>query len=145
MRIGVVIGADGSVKRTWALVSGDCAVAVEHGDELVEWEMPHGSEASTPDEREKQIASALAVQEALVSATTRDHILTLSDYYHAARNHRRVNLQLVSDAHTEHLYSTAGYLASRDRGSTQFPADPSHGTLHEAIWPDTHPRGKVTP
>lgn len=132
MHIGVLISPNGTVKRTWALISGPCAVPIEHGDEVIDWSMAHGHEEPDPQQREIQTSAAIAMQDALAQMTTREHVLSASEPHAHVRRHHRFIGPPSPQADRETMYHSDGRLVSRARGATHVPTDDAEGHL-EAV------------
>lgn len=131
MRIGILLSSAGQVKRTYAIVSGDAAVPVEHGDELIEWEMPHGGGGREIAEHEKQVLAANTMQAALSQLKHRDEVSALhggkSEY--GPLSHRQVVFAIDPNPDTEVLYRSDGQIATRQKSESKFPDGPPHGRL----------------
>lgn len=132
MRYGALCNKDGTVKRTWSLVSGHCAVSIEHGDEVIEWDVAHGDDpAVSGEDRLAQVTAAMAMQETVPALTTREAALAVAHPHLAAgRGQRRTfTATIAAGADKEVLYRSDGEIVTRPRGSREFPSTPHPGHL----------------
>ena len=131
MRIGILLNSAGQVKRTFSLISGEAAVPVEHGDELIEWEMPHGGGNIDTAEHGKQVLAANTIQAALSTLKQRDEALALhgGKPEHGLFSHRQITFASEPDTSIEVLYRSDGRIATRQKGESKFPDGLPHGRL----------------
>lgn len=66
MQCGILCNKDGKVKRTWALVSDTAIVPVEHGDQVIEWDVDHGETLPHTQEKLSKIRAAVEEQEHII-------------------------------------------------------------------------------
>lgn len=123
MHIGCVVGSDGRTKRSWAIVSGEWAVPIENGDEVIEWEIDHGQDEEDVVTRLTKLKTALATQDALGGARNRAAVLALSEPHAQTRQQRMLRGAVALPAGQESLYRSDGKLASRTKGDRTFPAE----------------------
>ena len=134
MQYGALCDKDGNIKRTWALVDGHCAVPIEHGDEVIEWEIKHDVKIREKTlQRKAQSADSLAMQENLVEVKTRDEALSLSDPHVETRQHRRFVGPATPAADRETMFHSEGRLVSRAQGATHVPRDEAEGHIEEVV------------
>ena len=129
MQIGVLVNKDGVVKRTWALITGSHVAPLEDGDEIIEWTMAHGHDAADHEQREAQTSTAIAMQDALSAARTREHALHISAPHAEVRTHRRFLASQASADGRETFYHSEGRLVNRTKGSGVFSTHTGDGRL----------------
>lgn len=139
MKIGVLLGANGKVKRTWSLICGDCIVPLEDGDEIIEWELDHGD--SLPVETEADLAKqigcltlATKMQETVPTIKGREQALLLSEPHADQRRcHCYIQSPALAEQDVEVMYHSNGQLLHRPAGSKAQPVNPvdhlRHGRL----------------
>lgn len=72
MRCGVVVDATGNVRHGWALISDEGAqIPINDGDEVIEFQIPHGEEIEPESEREQNARVATAYVDTIIPVMRR--------------------------------------------------------------------------
>lgn len=121
MNVGVLLDAAGKVKRTWAIVSGECAVPLDDGDEVVHFATNHGQDEADPIEQQRLIDQAIKLQEDIATCRARNEVLTISAPFAEARHCRRYVRTGPPEPGREIMYRSDGNLASRAVGDKKMP------------------------
>lgn len=76
MKCGVVVNASGKITRGWALISDEgIEIPVNSGDEVIEFQIPHGEDIEPQEEREKNKWQAVKYQDEIIrTMRTRNNI-----------------------------------------------------------------------